>query len=154
MWLVSRVSAPGVGWDFLLRHQFHISPSFLYLTGLSVETVDWTSLLSGMAWKESQFPAHLRLIQPVWVKISICCLLPWEKAWTPHSEMSGDLLSATPATIMRMLRLGLLGAAANDNREACVATAYTHCWPAKGRKRSGPRPIPSSFASFRSPASA
>lgn len=63
-WLVSHVSAPGVGWDFLLRHQFYITPSFLYLTGLGVEVVDWTALLTGFTWREGQFPAHLRLLQP------------------------------------------------------------------------------------------
>jgi len=107
-WFVTNVSAPGVGWDFLLRHQFHITPSFLYLTGLSVELVDWGRLLSAFSWKEQQFPAHLRLLQPFWVKSSVCCTLPWEKTWTPQFDTSGYLLSASPATIMCLLRLGLL----------------------------------------------
>lgn len=107
-WLMTHASAPGVGWDFLLRHQFHISPSFLYLVGLSVEVVNWSSLLSGLTWEESQFPAHLRLIQPFWVSSSVSCLLPWEAAWTPSFQISQRLLSAEPATIMTLIRLGLL----------------------------------------------
>jgi hypothetical protein len=117
-WLMTHASAPGVGWDFLLRHQFHITPSFLYLTGLSVEVVDWRTLLSGFLWREDQFPAHLRLMQPYWVRSSVCCLLPWEKTWTPKFETSAYLLTASPATIMCMLRLGLLrGINANQTGE-------------------------------------
>ena len=117
-WLVTNASAPGVGWDFLLRHQFHITPSFLYLTGLAVEVVDWASLLNGFTWQESQFPAHLRLIQPFWVNTSVCCGLPWEVAWIPEIEMSGNLLTADPATIMRMLRLGLLRGISDTNQRS------------------------------------
>ena len=117
-WLVTNASAPGVGWDFLLRHQFHITPSFLYLTGLAVETVDWANLLAGFTWKESQFPAHLRLLQPFWVNTSVCCGLPWEVAWTPQVEMSGNMLTADPATIMRMLRLGLISGISGSNQRS------------------------------------
>lgn len=75
-WFSARCSAPGSGWDFLFRHQFHITPSFLYLTGLSTSTVDWEILFRGNSWSEVQFPAHLRLLQPFWVPTSVACLLP------------------------------------------------------------------------------
>ncbi|KAI7457509.1 hypothetical protein KC357_g9320, partial [Hortaea werneckii] len=88
-WLGTHVSAPGVGWDFLFRHQFHTTPSFLYLTGLSVEPVDWTRLVGAYAWTEANFPAHLRLIQPFWVRSSVCCRLPWQKPWRPELDVSG-----------------------------------------------------------------
>ncbi|KAJ4142260.1 uncharacterized protein LMH87_007722 [Akanthomyces muscarius] len=111
-WLSANLAAPGLGWEFLFNSQFSTSASFLYLTGLSVDVVRWDTLLQPFTWKESHFPAHLRLLQPYWVESSVCCCLPWESEWLPKVSVSGAFATANPSTIMRLLRLGLLDTSA------------------------------------------
>lgn len=118
-WLASKASAPGAGWDFLLRHQFHVTPSFLELTGLSGQTVNWTTILSNFTWEERQFPAHLRLLQPFWVPTSVCCMIPWEDKWMPKLEfVPPSIIVASPGTIMTLLRLGLAESKSQNGRGA------------------------------------
>lgn len=119
-WLSANLAAPGVGWDFLFRSQFGTSASFLYLTGLSVDIVPWDRLLQPFTWQESHFPAHLRLLQPYWVESSVCCCLPWESAWIPKLSITGAFATASPSTIMQLLRLALL-----DTSEEGVARSVS-----------------------------
>lgn len=106
-WFQARASAPGAGWDFLLRHQFDISPSFLYLTGLGAQALNWQATLEGFKCDDVIFPAHLRLLQPFWTVTSVSCLLPWEITWRPAFETEGPLMIANAGVIMALLKLGI-----------------------------------------------
>lgn len=120
-WLETQLSAPGTGWDFLLRHQFGISPSFLYLTGLSNQCLPWRSLVHALDFPRRRLPCHLRLMQAFWTSSSLSCVLPWQTPWTPAFEVQDRILSASAPTLLRLLLLRVLGYDGGERREPLQA---------------------------------
>lgn len=107
-WLVARLAIPGAGWHLLLSMTLSLSPSFLYLTGLSEEAVPWKSFIDAEAMTKFTSPSHLRLLQAFWTESSAMCMLPWEKTWQPQLSLDGKFLTAEASTIVKLGALGVL----------------------------------------------
>lgn len=80
-WLTAHMSGPGVGWSFLFRHHYDVSPSFLQLTGIENEAVNWAAVLTAARWDGDEFPHHLRLLQAFSTPNTVSCMLPWTRPW-------------------------------------------------------------------------
>ncbi|CAO1614479.1 unnamed protein product [Jaminaea pallidilutea] len=125
-WLAPRASAPGSGWHFLLNRHLGISSSMLYFTGLSSQVVNWNSFLEPILQQGHKLPCHVRLMQAFWSSTSLSCLLPWERTWRPQLDINGMYLSATKATLMLLVRLGILHKNSLNTPQEGLATHASH----------------------------
>ncbi|CAO1614475.1 unnamed protein product [Jaminaea pallidilutea] len=101
-WLQVHCNGAGVAWQFLLRRNFELSPSFFYLTGLVDEVVDWLPILQSL---DHEYPAYLQLLHSYSVQSSSRGQLPWHQDWIPQIELHAGLLHCSSFDLRRLVHL-------------------------------------------------